>query len=96
MERHRFFGDLDESAFLKQLELHIFAINTAIADIPRDRVRMHVCWGNNDGPHIYDIARRLFCLNSIARMSEPCRLSSRTRAISTNTMRCVSTRYLHT
>lgn len=56
MERHRFFGDLDESAFLKQLELHIFAINTAIAGIPRDRVRLHVCWGNNDGPHIYDIA----------------------------------------
>ena len=56
MERHRFFGDLDESAFLKQLELHIAAINTALAGIPRDRVRLHVCWGNNDGPHIYDIA----------------------------------------
>ena len=56
MERHRFFGHLDERAFLKQLELHVAAINTAIGDIPRDRVRLHVCWGNNDGPHIYDIA----------------------------------------
>jgi 5-methyltetrahydropteroyltriglutamate--homocysteine methyltransferase len=55
MERHRFFGDLDEHAFLEQLALHVAAINTAIADIPRDRVRLHVCWGNNDGPHIYDI-----------------------------------------
>ncbi len=56
MERHRFFGHLDERAFLKQLELHIAAINAAIGNIPRDRVRLHVCWGNNDGPHIYDIA----------------------------------------
>lgn len=56
MERHRFFGGLDEPAFLKQLELHVAAINAALAGIPRDRVRLHVCWGNNDGPHIYDIA----------------------------------------
>ncbi|MGI9410886.1 MAG: epoxyalkane--coenzyme M transferase, partial [Hyphomicrobiaceae bacterium] len=39
-----------------QLELHVAAINIAIGDIPRDRIRLHVCWGNNDGPHIYDIA----------------------------------------
>jgi len=56
MERHRFFAHLDERAFLKQLELHVAAINAGIAGIPRDRVRLHVCWGNNDGPHIYDIA----------------------------------------
>lgn len=56
MERHRFFGHLDERAFLAQLELHVAAINTALAGIPRERVRLHVCWGNNDGPHIYDIA----------------------------------------
>jgi 5-methyltetrahydropteroyltriglutamate--homocysteine methyltransferase len=55
MERHRFFAKLDERGFLKQLELHIAAINKGIAGIPRDRVRLHVCWGNNDGPHIYDI-----------------------------------------
>ncbi len=56
MERHRFFGHLDERAFLTQLELHVAAINTGLAGIPRDRVRLHVCWGNNDAPHIYDIA----------------------------------------
>ncbi len=56
MERHRFFGDLDERGFLKQLELHVAAINRGIVGIPRDRVRLHVCWGNNDAPHIYDIA----------------------------------------
>jgi 5-methyltetrahydropteroyltriglutamate--homocysteine methyltransferase len=56
MERHRFFGHLDERAFLEQLALHVAAINKGIEGIPRDRVRLHVCWGNNDGPHIYDIA----------------------------------------
>ena len=56
MERHRFFGHLDETAFLDQLALHIAAINKGIEGIPRDRVRLHVCWGNNDAPHIYDIA----------------------------------------
>lgn len=56
MERHRFFDDLTEAEFLRQLELHVAAINLGIEGIPRDRVRLHVCWGNNDGPHIYDIA----------------------------------------
>lgn len=56
MERHRFFDDLNEADFLRQLELHVAAINLGIEGIPRDRVRLHVCWGNNDGPHIYDIA----------------------------------------
>ena len=56
MERHRFFDDLDETGFLRQLERHIAAINLGIEGIPRDRIRLHVCWGNNDAPHIYDIA----------------------------------------
>ena len=56
MERHRFFAKLDERGFLEQLALHIAAINKGLAGIPRDRVRLHVCWGNNDAPHIYDIA----------------------------------------
>jgi 5-methyltetrahydropteroyltriglutamate--homocysteine methyltransferase len=56
MERHRFFDDLTEAEFLRQLELHIAAINLGIEGIPRDRIRLHVCWGNNDGPHIYDVA----------------------------------------
>ncbi len=56
MERHRFFDGLNDAEFLHQLELHVAAINLGIAGIPRDRIRLHVCWGNNDGPHIYDIA----------------------------------------
>jgi 5-methyltetrahydropteroyltriglutamate--homocysteine methyltransferase len=56
MERHRFFDHLTDAEFLRQLELHIAAINLGIEGIPRDRVRLHVCWGNNDGPHVYDVA----------------------------------------
>ena len=56
MERHRFFDDLTEANFLRQIELHVAAINLGIEGIPRDRIRLHVCWGNNDGPHIYDVA----------------------------------------
>ena len=56
MERHRFFNGLTDAEFLRQLELHIASINLGIQGIPRDRIRLHVCWGNNDGPHIYDIA----------------------------------------
>ena len=56
MERHRFFDGLSEPEFLRQLELLVAAINLGIEGIPRDRIRLHVCWGNNDGPHIYDIA----------------------------------------
>ena len=43
------------SAFLERVELHIEAINLALADTPRDRVRLHACWGNYDGPHVDDV-----------------------------------------
>ena len=56
MERHRFFDGLTDAEFLPRLELHVAAINLGIAGIPGDRIRLHVCWGNNDSPHVYDIA----------------------------------------
>ncbi|HUB13093.1 MAG TPA: cobalamin-independent methionine synthase II family protein [Acetobacteraceae bacterium] len=56
MERVRFFDGLSDADFLRQLKLHVASINAGIEGIPRDRIRLHVCWGNNDGPHIYDIA----------------------------------------
>jgi 5-methyltetrahydropteroyltriglutamate--homocysteine methyltransferase len=55
MERQFMFQDRPMSEFLKRVELHIEAINIAVADIPRDRIRLHVCFGNWDGPHIDDI-----------------------------------------
>ena len=44
--RHMMYRDLDDSAFIKRLAIHVEAINHALRNVPRDRVRMHVCWGN--------------------------------------------------
>ena len=55
MERVRFFQDEPLDRFLEAVALHIDAINEAIAAIPPDRVRLHLCWGNYDGPHTHDV-----------------------------------------
>jgi 5-methyltetrahydropteroyltriglutamate--homocysteine methyltransferase len=56
MDRVMFYQDEDEKGFLKACELHTQAINWAIQGIPPEQVRLHVCWGNWEGPHIYDVA----------------------------------------
>ncbi len=58
MGRHIRYGDLPVEEFLKIAESNVEAINQATRDIPPDRLRMHVCWGNNEGPHHYDIPLR--------------------------------------
>ena len=55
MERQIMFFDRPLSEFLARVELHIDALNVALADIPPDRIRLHVCYGNYDGPHIDDV-----------------------------------------
>jgi 5-methyltetrahydropteroyltriglutamate--homocysteine methyltransferase len=55
MERARFFGDQPLDRFLGAVELHVDAINRATAGIPPERIRLHVCWGNYDGPHTHDV-----------------------------------------
>jgi 5-methyltetrahydropteroyltriglutamate--homocysteine methyltransferase len=55
MERGRFFQNEPLDGFLKAVELHVDAINRAIAGIPPERVRLHFCWGNYDGPHTHDV-----------------------------------------
>jgi len=65
MERHTSFADHPLDPFLEFVDLNIAAINRALTNIPRDRVRMHVCWGNYEAPHIFDVAlddvlRRLY------------------------------------
>ncbi len=55
MERTRFFQDLSLIQFLEMAEMHIDAINRATINIPADRIRLHVCWGNSSGPHIHDV-----------------------------------------
>jgi 5-methyltetrahydropteroyltriglutamate--homocysteine methyltransferase len=49
------YQDKSDAEFIKICERQVEAINTGIAGIPRDRVRLHVCWGNWDGPHLFDI-----------------------------------------
>ncbi len=55
MDRTMLYRDLDDAAFIKRVEAHVAAINAGIDGIPADRVRLHVCYGNWEGPHIYDI-----------------------------------------
>jgi 5-methyltetrahydropteroyltriglutamate--homocysteine methyltransferase len=55
MGRHTQFKDLDVNGFRKMMELNIEAMNRALVNIPADKVRMHLCWGNYPGPHHYDI-----------------------------------------
>ena len=54
-----FYRDLSDSDFVKAAEMHVAAINQGIEGIPRDRVRLHCCWGNWDGPHIHDVPLEL-------------------------------------
>jgi len=58
MGRHLAFADLSTAAFLKIAEANIEALNDALRDIPPERVRLHLCWGNYEGPHHRDIPLR--------------------------------------
>jgi len=55
MERSRFFQDEPLERFLAMVDLHVDAINRATEGIPAERIRLHVCWGNYDGPHTHDV-----------------------------------------
>jgi 5-methyltetrahydropteroyltriglutamate--homocysteine methyltransferase len=55
MSRHTGYQDLDEASFLRVVDANVAALNAATANIPADRMRLHVCWGNYEGPHDHDI-----------------------------------------
>jgi 5-methyltetrahydropteroyltriglutamate--homocysteine methyltransferase len=55
LERHLSYQDRPLGDFLGFVERVVTAINTALANIPRDKVRLHVCWGNYEGPHDSDV-----------------------------------------
>ncbi len=56
MDRSMFYRDSSDLEFVKAAEMHVAALNQAIDGIPRDQVRLHCCWGNWNGPHLYDVA----------------------------------------
>lgn len=55
MSRHTGYQDMDEDAFLATIRANVAALNQATADIDPAAMRMHVCWGNYEGPHDFDI-----------------------------------------
>ncbi len=55
LERHLTYNDRPLGQFLAFVERVVAAINKAIVNVPRDRVRLHVCWGNYEGPHDRDV-----------------------------------------
>lgn len=58
LERHLTYADRPVGDFVGFVERVVATINTAIAGLPRDRIRLHVCWGNYEGPHDHDVALR--------------------------------------
>ena len=58
MERHFLFADEPLGVFQDWVELVVQTLNGALANVPRDRVRLHVCWGNYEGPHDMDVELR--------------------------------------
>ena len=56
MGRHTTYADLDLAGYRKKVAMNIEALNHAVRNIPADRVRMHLCWGNYPGPHHCDVA----------------------------------------
>jgi 5-methyltetrahydropteroyltriglutamate--homocysteine methyltransferase len=55
LSRHMLFNHLSDSEFIKIAESHVEALNHALKNIPEEKVRIHICWGNYEGPHCCDI-----------------------------------------
>jgi len=55
MGRHIQYANLDLAGFRKRAQLHVEALNHAVKNIPAEQLRMHLCWGNYEGPHHYDV-----------------------------------------
>jgi 5-methyltetrahydropteroyltriglutamate--homocysteine methyltransferase len=55
MGRHIMYRDRSDAEFVASVQRHVAAINRALRDVPAERVRIHLCWGNYEGPHHLDI-----------------------------------------
>ena len=55
LSRHMLFNDLTDDEFLKVAASHVEALNYALKYVPEEKVRIHICWGNYEGPHCCDI-----------------------------------------
>jgi 5-methyltetrahydropteroyltriglutamate--homocysteine methyltransferase len=57
--RHMMFKDESDAEYARLANLHVDVLNHALRNVPADRVRMHVCWGNYEGPHHCDAPMQL-------------------------------------
>ncbi|HEY2249117.1 MAG TPA: cobalamin-independent methionine synthase II family protein [Bradyrhizobium sp.] len=73
MGRHIQYANLSLPEFRKRAQLHVEALNHAVAKIPAEQVRMHVCWGNYEGPHHRDVP--LADIIDIVFKAKPCAIS---------------------
>jgi 5-methyltetrahydropteroyltriglutamate--homocysteine methyltransferase len=55
LSRHMLFADLTDAEFVKIADYHVEALNYALSNVPAEKVRVHICWGNYEGPHVCDI-----------------------------------------
>lgn len=55
LSRHMLFNELSDDEFVKIANTHVEALNHALSNVPKDKVRVHICWGNYEGPHCCDI-----------------------------------------
>jgi len=55
LSRHMLFTHLSDADFLAVAATHVEALRTALHGLPEDRIRLHICWGNYEGPHVCDI-----------------------------------------
>ena len=55
LSRHVLFSDLSDDEFVRVAEANVEALNHALSGVPEDRIRVHICWGNYEGPHVCDI-----------------------------------------
>ena len=56
LSRHMLFNDLTDDEFLEVAASHVEALNYALKEVPEEKVRVHICWGNYEGPHCCDIS----------------------------------------
>ncbi len=73
MGRHIQYADLDLAEFRKRAGMHIAALNHALANIPPEQLRMHLCWGNYEGPHHCDVP--LSDIVDVVFTARPCMIS---------------------
>lgn len=84
LSRHMLFTELSDDEFIKVANSHVEALNHALSDIPAENVRVHICWGNYEGPHVCDISMDKMFNTLMSPSRAMCFSKPRTRAMAMN------------